>query len=51
MHVQLYRFGKHVDIVIDDRLPMLTDNNRLIYSSNTGANQYWMALIEKAYAK
>lgn len=45
----IWRFGRWVTVCIDDQLP--TINGHLIYARCTNNNEFWVPLLEKAYAK
>ncbi|GLG94840.1 Calpain-C, partial [Gryllus bimaculatus] len=47
--VRLWRFGAWVSVHVDDRLP--TRDGRLLYASCADPREFWVAFIEKAYAK
>lgn len=51
-HFRFWKYGRWYDVVIDDQLPVDPYTNKLIFSNNKRTtNEFWPALLEKAYAK
>lgn len=50
-HFLFWRFGTIWDVTIDDLLPISPECKRPMYSYNDGYTEFWVSMLEKAYAK
>jgi len=51
--VAIHRMGNWREIIVDDRLPVIKNTNRVdkLIGSNSAQNELWVSILEKAYAK
>ena len=49
-NIKMYKNGLPLTVMIDDKLPCSTTNNKLVFTKAVD-NVLWPALLEKAYAK
>jgi hypothetical protein len=50
-HFKFWKYGKWIDIVIDDRLPVNVFTKKLKFTRDRNYHVFWIPLIEKAFAK
>jgi len=51
---RFWRFGKWIEVLVDDFLPTFTNDNdqvELLFTHSSSKREFWGSLLEKAYAK
>ena len=46
-----WRYGRWEEVVVDDRLPVVYGKTLLFSKNKEQPDEFWCALMEKAYAK
>ena len=50
-HFRLWKLGDWYDVVIDDFLPVTPAYDLILARNSTCTNEFWICLLEKAFAK
>ncbi|KAL6060627.1 putative cytoskeleton-associated protein CAP5.5 [Balamuthia mandrillaris] len=48
---RFYKNGEWITVTVDDRIPVMKGTNRPYFGSCKDENEFWVPLLEKAYAK
>ena len=49
--IRFWQYGEWIEVIVDDRLPYNKSTGQLYFADSDTKNEFWAALIEKAYAK